>query len=51
VTPGSNSSTVLSANDLNPRSVSDLRNTRGIVATGSRRSAAKRPDYTWQAEQ
>ena len=27
VTPGSNSSTVLSANDLKPRSVSDLRNT------------------------
>src|SRR3954451_17256733 len=27
MTPGSNSSTVLSANDLNPRRVSDLRNT------------------------
>src|SRR5215207_8026197 len=31
VTPGSNSSTVLSANDLKPRRVSDLRNTRAAL--------------------
>src|SRR5919106_3018306 len=34
VTPGSNSSTVLSANDLKPRRVSDLRNTRAPSRTG-----------------
>src|SRR4051795_2490180 len=31
MTPGSNSSTVLSANDLNPRSVNDFRNTPQLL--------------------
>src|SRR2546423_1192393 len=36
VTPGSNSSTVLSANDLKPRRVRDLRNTREVLLRRTR---------------
>ena len=42
VTPGSNSRTVLSANDLKPRSVNDLRNTRAApIAVGNRSRGTK----------
>src|SRR3954469_1088935 len=50
ITPGSNSSTVLSANDLNPRSVRDFRNTPQLLlgrCRSVRARLAKRADRSW----
>src|SRR5919204_6948540 len=53
VIPGSNSRVVFSANDLNPRRVSDLRNTRLArdLSSSSRRSghSAPGPRQGWEA--